>query len=221
MKKFESSGYTGGVSESEVLGDADVDKQEVEREFKGEYINFSQAVDIVKGQQRIQDSTDPRKPFPNDVHATIAKKLGVDCEQVHFYTAVGSYLDKKHGVDAFFELDVGDGNVVRTTLDITQNPHKHDYKADVILHWPATGIDTKDKEDKKIWKDKVKETSEELVEFLKTEARIKGEIIRLLSEEEIRESNKIAEEKRNQRLGRVPRHVHSANLEKSHHEHAN
>lgn len=201
VNKFE--GYTGKIAESEVLGETTSEQKEKEQGFNGEYITFEQAVDLVKDNkyQPFKDPTNPHeKPFPHDVHATLIEKLSLDnYEQLRFYTAVGSYLDKKHGIDAFFELDLGDGKSVRATLDMTQNPNKHDYKADVVFQWPNDGIDRKNPEDRVIWMDKVNDVSKELKDVLETEARVKGENIRSLSKEEIKKSYEEAQEKNHRR----------------------
>ena len=193
--KFE--GYTGKIAESEVLGETTPEEKEREKEFNGEYISFKQAVELVKdnGRQPFEDPTNPEeKPFPHDLHATLVEMLSFDnYEQLRFYTAVGSYLDKKHGVDAFVELDLGGGDLVRATLDMTQNPNKQDYKADVVFQWPNEGLDRKDPSDRVAWQDKVSEVSKELTDVLTTEARVAGKTIRSLNEEEIKESYEIAE----------------------------
>jgi hypothetical protein len=211
-EKFE--GYTGEIAESEVLGETTSEQKEKEAEFQGEYITFNQAADPVKDNQfqPFKDPTNPHeKPFPYDVHATLVDVLSLDnYEQVRFYTAVGSYLDKKHGIDAFFELDLGSGDSVRATLDMTQNPRKHDYKADVVFYWPKEGLDRKDPGDRIVWQDKVNEVSKELKEVLEMEARARGKRIRSLNEEEIKESFKIAEEKRQNRLQQVSQSLASA-----------
>ncbi|OGF30008.1 hypothetical protein A2515_04440 [Candidatus Falkowbacteria bacterium RIFOXYD12_FULL_34_57] len=63
-------------------------------------------------------------------------------ENIKFYTACGSTLDKKHGIDAFMEIN-DNGKVHRITLDITMNPTKIEHKADVIIHVPEEGINMK------------------------------------------------------------------------------
>ena len=213
-EKFE--GYTGKIAESEVLGETTPEQKERESEFNGEYITFEQAIDLVKDDeyQPFKDPTNPHeKPFPHDVHATLIQELALDSyAQLRFYTAVGSELDKKHGVDAFFELDLGNGKSVRATLDMTQNPNKRDYKADVVFQWPNEGLDRKDPDDRVVWQDKVSEISKELRDVLETEARLKEENIRSLSEDEIKESSKIAEEKKQ-------KHQWRKNLQHQHHGH--
>jgi len=221
-EKFE--GYTGKISESEVLGETKTEQAEAKREFGGEYIGFRQAVDLVKDVQPFKDPADPHeKPFPHDLHATLAEALSLDnYEQLRFYTAVGSYLDKKHGVDAFFELDLGNGKSARATLDMTQNPKKQDYKADVVFQWPSEGLDRKDPGDRAAWQDKLREVSKELKDVLEAEARLAKTNIRSLSEKEIEESRRIAEEARHSNRFRAgaPVSAPKRHLHRHHHGHA-
>jgi hypothetical protein len=200
MKGFE--GYTGGMAENEVLGETIFEKteKEKEQEFRGEYVSFEQAVDIVKNPklQPFKDPTEPHeKPFPYDVQATLVDLLSLaNYKQVRFYTAVGSYLDKKYGVDAFFELDLGEGNFVRATLDMTQNPNKQEYKADIVFQWPREGLDRRDPGDRAVWLDKVREVAKEVASVLQTEARVKGIAIKALNEEQIEKSAEMAVQKK-------------------------
>ena len=48
---------------------------------------------------------------------------------VNFFTAVGTPLDRFHGIDGFFEF-CG----VVATIDLTLNPHKDSGKADMVVH---------------------------------------------------------------------------------------
>ncbi len=117
------SGYTGHLFEREVLGTCLV-------KWDGTtHLSFSQSMELVRNNQP-SDPSDPEPRTINDLHAHIAVSLGLDdWSALKFYTAVGSLLDVKHGVDGFFEFA---GRVV--TLDLTINPHKDEWKADMIIH---------------------------------------------------------------------------------------
>ncbi len=94
-----------------------------------DYVPFRKAMAMVK---RFQpwDPTDPSSPAVNDFHALVCLELGVeDYSVVKFYTAVGSPLDRFHGIDSFIEW-----NGVVVTFDLTINSKKDEYKADIILH---------------------------------------------------------------------------------------
>jgi hypothetical protein len=142
--------YTGKLGESELLGNT-------ERERLGElkYRPYKTAVEIAKRVQRgSSDSesaispSDPETPFANNLHATIAENLNLDnYEHLGYYSALGTELDRFHGVDAFFELRVvGRRDPLRVTVDLTFNPHKDEYKADIILFVDEDDLDLTDQE---------------------------------------------------------------------------
>ena len=199
MEKFR--GYTGKIAESEVLGETAKPEQEKEMDLES-YVTYGQAVDLVQDFQPFQDSTDPyEKRFPQDVHATLADFLGLeDFSQLRYYTAIGSPLDHFHGVDAFFELDLGNGESVRVTLDMTQNPNKQDYKADVVFQWPREGLSYKDSDDKPFWEEKVKEVAHQCLEVFEQKVDLRN--FRSLTKEELEISRQLSEEKRERRLSR-------------------
>ncbi len=89
-----------------------------------EYLPFSEAVSFAKEHQ-------PRGiracPIIKNAQAEIAKLVSNKYSDVRFYTAVGSPLDTKHGVDCFFEQ--GDRLV---TVDLSMR-EKSSFKADVLL----------------------------------------------------------------------------------------
>ncbi len=95
------------------------------------YTTRSKAMSRVKISQPLGwDPTDPEPDIANDLHAHVCIEMGLeDWSVVAFYTAVGSPLDRWYGTDFFFEFR---GKVV--TLDLTTNPKKTSYKADIIVH---------------------------------------------------------------------------------------
>jgi len=183
--------YTGKLAEDEVLGKVERDPNP---EASNRYFSFDTLVLMAKESQPFKDPSDPGAPFPNDLHATIAEDLHLErYEQLKYYTAVGSKLDVFEGIDAFFELDLGHGENVRVTLDMTLNPAKEDYKADVVFQWPNEGISRI--EDKEKWNAKINEVSYRIIEILKQKTEQMGEVIRPLSEYEIEESVRVASQK--------------------------
>ena len=128
--------YTGEIAQSELLG-----KPEREEADELSYKPYKTAMDVARKTQAYLSSdskyspSDPEPRFANDLHATIAEKLGVDnYDDLRYYTALGTELDRFHGVDAFFELDIqGSTEPIIVTLDLTLNPDKDEYKADTIL----------------------------------------------------------------------------------------
>lgn len=59
-----------------------------------------------------------------------------DWNELKLYTALKSSLDIYHGIDGIFSFR---GKIV--TIDVTMNPHKDKYKADVIVFCPETNDD--------------------------------------------------------------------------------
>ena len=102
------------------------------------YTTRPKAISQVKCfQPKDWNPTDPEPDIANDLHAHVCIALGLEeWSEVAFYTAVGSPLDYYYGVDFFFELH----NVV-VTLDLTTNPKKTSYKADIIVHPHMTSKD--------------------------------------------------------------------------------
>lgn len=183
--------YTGKLAEDEVFGSTEKGKN---IESKNQYYSFEVLVELVKSSQPFKEPSNPDMPFPNDLHATIAKAFTLEnYEQLKYYTAVGSNLDWMEGIDAFFELDLGNGESIMVTLDITLNPMKPEHKADVVFQWPAEGISRK--EDREEWNEKVNEISNMIIEIFKQKAQDKGVVVQSLNRAEIEESEKIANQR--------------------------
>jgi hypothetical protein len=113
------------------------------------------------------------KPFPRDVHDVVSARLGLkNSRQLRYFTAAGKSNLDRMGVDAFYELDLGEGENVRATIDITKRDDVEEkYKADVAFQWPDTGISSTSKEDAPVWNAKVFEVSAGVEETLLAEAR--------------------------------------------------
>lgn len=136
----------GKLIESESFGEINTfryfeDLPEIES-----YIKFSPALESVKKVQ-YGSPENPKRFLPRDIKQEIEKLLKQDISsdfKVYFYTAVGSHLDRWHGIDAFFEIIEENKNSVIVTLDVTSNPNKDSYKADVIITVSRDGIDPGD-----------------------------------------------------------------------------
>jgi len=156
-------GYTGRMAEKELFDEA------IETTGLELYLNYQQSLKAVKESQPWEDPSDPDKRFANDLHATIANKLGFeDYSKLKFYTSVNSHLDKYHGVDAFFELELDNGQKNRVTLDVTLNINKgEDWKADVVFQWPSEGLDPDLPEDKKEYIKQLEFIADRIVKLIK------------------------------------------------------
>jgi hypothetical protein len=115
------NGYTGRLLEDEVLGKC--------LWHSAGYVPYREAMDRVK-QFQPWNPADPPSRALNDLHALVCEELGARAySEVKCYTAVGSPLDRFHGVDSFIEK----GGAV-ATIDLTANSKKDVHKADIILH---------------------------------------------------------------------------------------
>jgi len=164
------SGYTGNLTERELLRGVDSAKEKIKISPLENYMSFQEAMSLVKKMQPYEDPSDPEPRFANDLHATIADKLGLeDYKNLHFYTAVGSHLDKWHGVDAFVEMKVDKFRSITVTLDVTTNPNKgDDYKADVVFLMPREGLDPKISDDKARYQDTIEDVSGKIVDIIRS-----------------------------------------------------
>src|SRR5688572_9610123 len=151
------SGDTGRTFESRLFGTAQVNPQfllDLDRiglDERGRFRSVGQVYDAFKenylgagGQERGETS------MSTDLRVAVEDALGMEDaeEALKFYSAVGTVIDHKFGVDAFFELtDPKSGAYARVTLDATLNKQKQQdgWKADVIVgELPDAGQETED-----------------------------------------------------------------------------
>ena len=163
------------------------------------YVPFDQSIELVKLRifQPFKDPALPKeKPFPKDLQLAIANDLNVYLRQLSYYTAIGSPLDTFHGIDAFIELDLGDEHFIRITLDITSDPDKFKYKADVVIDWPSQGVDRKSEEGIIEWEKITKKAATDIKKLLEEKAEEMGLQIHSLNKEELKKMEDIREAKR-------------------------
>jgi hypothetical protein len=81
-----------------------------------------------------KDAIAPPAKWLKTVHDNIASRL---CpkrpEFVRCYPALGTAMDRYHGADIVIAYDDPVAGTVTVTVDLTTNPHKLEYKADVII----------------------------------------------------------------------------------------
>ncbi|MDE1974948.1 MAG: hypothetical protein KGI49_00315 [Patescibacteria group bacterium] len=117
----ELRGYTGRIFEREVLGECRI-------RARG-YVSFRSALGAVFRNQ-------PGSPYEpmgeaGHFHGVVADSMkvrGFNSSRLKLYTAIGSALDRFHGIDGFFYFE---GAIV--TVDATMNPHKDVSRARVIV----------------------------------------------------------------------------------------
>lgn len=160
--------------ERDLLGEVSPEYFERYKEFR--FVPYRTALAMVKEFQP-SDPTDPERRFANDLHATIADKLGLDdYGKLRFYTAVThTHFDVFHHVDAFFELqyETDEGSIARVTLDLTSFP-KESWKADVLIKVPDEGFDLNDAEDKERYRKCIERAAGEIVALLQERSQRQG-----------------------------------------------
>lgn len=136
---------SGNMFEWQYIGQVDTEKPEyqaalrkIQEEAGGEYVNFKKAVELTK-QFQPYDPLNPDKPFARDVRIALQDYLGLitekEMDKVKFYTASKTPLDKFHGIDAFIEYAENPKiKPWQVTFDLTMNPHKKAYKADIVIN---------------------------------------------------------------------------------------
>ena len=149
MRRLESKiELTGRLFEEELVGEADIKNPEYQKALKiaqeqeaktlkkEGYLRFRKALELAKKFQP-GDPTNPRRPFGRELRIALQDLLNLKTEEemdrVKFYTAIGTPLDKIHGVDAFMEYEDLDKKIYRATFDFTTNPQKKVYKSDIMV----------------------------------------------------------------------------------------
>ncbi|MDO8430076.1 MAG: hypothetical protein Q7S73_01790 [bacterium] len=155
MRRFESKGgeSTGHLVEWQHIGKVDSENSKYQKALKeaqieeakktgksGEYMRFRTAMELAR-QFSPYDPTNPDKPFARDIRIAfqdLLESAGAlkeeDRDLVRFFTAVGTPLDKFHGVDGWLEyLDPKDRKRYFATFDFTKNPNKQVYKSDIMV----------------------------------------------------------------------------------------
>lgn len=130
-------------------------------EEKKEFLKEEDHYDLVRKNQPYENPRNPKfsehtekESFPQKLIKETVEKLLVATKRreegdknkvkiphpfldIHFYTAVDSGLDKWHGVDAFVEWYLPNGEIKeRVTLDATLHNQKEKQKADVLFSFP-------------------------------------------------------------------------------------
>ncbi|MDQ2932828.1 MAG: hypothetical protein M3Q80_00415 [bacterium] len=120
---FSNSGETGHIVEEEILGTCHV-------QWDGKmYHRYMESMELARKCQ----SGDPSAPIldgARKLHVAVATQMKIsDRRSLQLYSAVGTPLDRFHGVDGWFEFQ---GVVI--TFDLTLSTQKDVAKADVVIH---------------------------------------------------------------------------------------
>lgn len=166
--RYESSGATGGIVEEELFGKSLYEKETHLDMEHYEYFSKRNSFEVLKDMQPFDDPTEPDPDFANAVHCYVFEGLEIDAKDLRFYTAVKSPLDRFHKVDGWFEIGEG-RKTTMVTVDLTLNPKKGEYKADIVFLVPEGGLDRK--VDKKQFIQYSEKLAEEVIEFFKERGR--------------------------------------------------
>lgn len=162
------------------------EKKDYADSFKdNSYINFKDAMQIVEKCQPGNPEA-PSAIFAGALRKEIATVLG-DGYKVKFFTAVGSHLDTKHGVDAFIKIyDQENKELQRVTLDISASD-KGFTKADLLITISQNERDLYDFNSNNFNKDefinRIKKEALNIVQILKNQEK-NGQSVRAHSEDE-------------------------------------
>jgi len=114
------AGVTGTQFEEEFIKIASVKVT-----WFGQYIPYDASMRIVRKAQAPNSAlNDEGLKFRNE----IARQMQISPDELSVYGSLKTCLDEKHGVDLFI-----DWNGITVTVDLTMNPNKTGYKADVVV----------------------------------------------------------------------------------------
>ena len=136
-----------------------------------DFIDYKTSLKLVEVCQ--PDGSSPERPrgfFGRSLYQKIKAELDrLGQYELEYFSAVGSHLDVKHGIDAFFRICDSRGEELTTaTLDVTMNPNKvGGYKADSVAIFPSGGLDPA--EDKGEYLAQVEKTFQELWDKISSE----------------------------------------------------
>jgi hypothetical protein len=128
-------GETGRLYEEKLLGKIEVDdefaskEKALPRDYRGHYQSDDLIYNLVKEHQPVDEAGESELPQTAvDILEEVRLGLGLKAEEyesVQFYTAVGTPIDYKLGVDGWIEFtDPHTGRTSRVTLDVTKNERK-------------------------------------------------------------------------------------------------
>ena len=132
--------YSGKMNEEDLFGKLRPSRKYIEAHESmanaDGYVIRDVAIDIIRKYSN-QDPINPTQPFAKELRLAVMDELSFETDQemnrLKFYTAVGTSADVFHGIDGWFEYVDDDGVRVIVTIDVTKNPKKDEWKADVII----------------------------------------------------------------------------------------
>lgn len=164
---------SGRIYEHNLFGEVKTDSPSYKEEIRkckpdsSGYIPFKCALEVVKKFQP-GDPVNPSHEFANTIRIAVIDELGIEdpeqMEKIRFYTAVGSPLDHWHGVDAFIEVDFGNGKKEISTFNssLRQDRAVEDIKADILVG----SLPDPEESEKEYWK-KIEEIAKKAAEKIR------------------------------------------------------
>lgn len=139
-ERYQGDFTTGRITERDLFGEFKKSKTYIEehRRLANQtgYIGYDHDMGLIRDNY-IQEPTNPEKPFAKELRMAVIDDLGLNTNEemsrVRFYTSVGTTLDYNHGVDGWFEFDLEKGGTRKITIDVTTNPNKDTWKANIIF----------------------------------------------------------------------------------------
>ena len=159
MDKIYIGGREGAEFEWDIFGSVDRNNPAYQKELQkiakpNGFVFYRDALKLAKNFQP-GDPRNPDRGFARDLRIEILDELGLtdekDMDRLEFFTAVGSPLDKWHGVDGFFELKQKFGASLRVTIDAaTVDEHEkiargQNLKADILISAKELHLDNENK----------------------------------------------------------------------------
>lgn len=84
-----------------------------------------------------EDPLNPKKPFAHELRQQVIEGLDLqtteEMDRVKFYSAVETAADVFHGIDGWIEYESPEMGRIVVTIDVTKNPNKDSWKADVMI----------------------------------------------------------------------------------------
>lgn len=165
-KRYENfiGGREGTEFEWDIFGTANTKNQEYQKEIKkvaksNGFVFFRDAMKLTKEYQP-GDPRNPGRPFARDLRIEVIDQLGLteekDMDRIKFYTAIGTPLDRWHGIDGFFEIEQEQGPPILITLDATTITAEEkirrgqEIKADIVVSEKEVNISDEEKLPEKI-----------------------------------------------------------------------
>lgn len=136
------------------------------------YVPREAALELIRLHGK-ENPLNPKKPFAHELRQQVIELLDLqtneEMDRVKFYSAVETAADVFHGIDGWIEYESLKRGRIVVTIDVTKNPNKDAWKADVII--PEV-VDPEEDEEKFL--EGVEAAAEEIVSLIEEALRQKA-----------------------------------------------